>query len=197
MAHRIVSPAEARSSTVSISQVSTKRKSQGREHGPASQSSMITAQNATTTGGAAPRIFQRSDLEAFNLLTNHPVWVFDVERRAMWWANDAAVNLWSAPTLESLLARDFGSDMSESTNQRLQEMMIKFRRGERSTDQVGYNYNNNNNSDEQDACCVHSLHFMCAHHKILFSFKPTQLSGPITPMGRVLSRLMWICQGSA
>ena len=115
---------------------------------------MITAQNATTTGGAAPRIFQRSDLEAFNLLTNHPVWVFDVERRAMWWANDAAVNLWSAPTLESLLARDFGSDMSESTNQRLQEMMIKFRRGERSTDQVGYNYNNNNNSDEQDACCT-------------------------------------------
>ena len=84
-----------------------------------------------------PRTHRRSDLTTFNLLVNRPIWVFDVERKAMWWANDAAVELWSAPDLESLLARDFGKDMSESTCHRLHEMMIMFHRGERTTDQVG------------------------------------------------------------
>ena len=84
-----------------------------------------------------PRAYRQSDLATFDLLVNRPIWVFDVERKTMWWANDAALALWSAPNLESLLARDFVEDMSESTCQRLHEMMIKFHRGERTTDQVG------------------------------------------------------------
>lgn len=84
-----------------------------------------------------PRAYRQSDLATFDLLVNRPIWVFDVERKTMWWANDAALALWSAPNLESLLARDFVEDMSESTCQRLHEIMIKFHRGERTTDQVG------------------------------------------------------------
>ena len=37
--------------------------------------------------------YSRDDLHPFNLL-ERPVWVFDVEKRAMWWANTAAVKLW-------------------------------------------------------------------------------------------------------
>ena len=83
-----------------------------------------------------PLAYRRNDLATFNLLVNRPIWVFDVERKSMWWANDAAVALWSAPNLESLLARDFRKDMSESSCQRLHELMITFHRGERTTDQV-------------------------------------------------------------
>ena len=71
----------------------------------------------------------------FNLLATQPIWVFDVERKAMWWANDAAVTLWSAPNRESLLNRDF-TDMSQATCKRLDEFMVTFRKAERSADQV-------------------------------------------------------------
>lgn len=41
-----------------------------------------------------------------------PVWVFDVERHCIWWANQAALRFWRADSLQDLLARDFGSDSS-------------------------------------------------------------------------------------
>lgn len=86
-----------------------------------------------------PRSYKRSDLSAFNLLANRPVWVFDVERKAMWWANDAALTLWNAPSLDALLSRDF-SDMSKATCKRLEEIMNKFREGERVSDQVCFRF---------------------------------------------------------
>jgi len=84
---------------------------------------------------SVPRVYKRSDLGAFNLLANRPVWVFDVDRKAMWWANDAAMTLWNATSLDALLSRDF-SDMSQASCKRLEEMMMKFRQGERVSDQV-------------------------------------------------------------
>jgi diguanylate cyclase (GGDEF)-like protein len=40
------------------------------------------------------------------------VWVFDVDHSRMLWANAAALEVWSAGSLEELRARDFGADMS-------------------------------------------------------------------------------------
>jgi len=82
------------------------------------------------------RTYKRSDLAAFNLLANRPIWVFDVARKEMWWGNDAACELWNASSLQVLLDRDF-SDMSESTCKRLNEYMAKFQRGEQVSDRVG------------------------------------------------------------
>ncbi|MGE5765935.1 MAG: ATP-binding protein [Bacteroidota bacterium] len=55
---------------------------------------------------------------------NTPIWVFDVDRHAMWWANRRALHFWRAPSLEALLARDFGSD-SPTVRQRLAQVIEK------------------------------------------------------------------------
>ena len=52
------------------------------------------------------RSYGPKDLEVFNLL-QHPIWVFDSERKAMFWANHAALKIWKADSLQSLLSRDF------------------------------------------------------------------------------------------
>jgi CheY-like chemotaxis protein len=74
------------------------------------------------------RNFQRPDLEALNYI-HEPVWVFDIVRRSMFWANDAAVSLWSADSLEELLDRSF-KDMSEATQMRLDAYLERFLQGE-------------------------------------------------------------------
>lgn len=71
----------------------------------------------------------RQDLEALNLL-RQPLWVFDIERRAMWWANQAALALWNAEDLAGLLRRDFASDMSDVTAARLASYVERFEQGE-------------------------------------------------------------------
>ena len=51
-----------------------------------------------------------------------PIWVFDVERHRIWWANPAAVQFWEAEDLQDLLSRDFASD-SETVRQRLRQIV--------------------------------------------------------------------------
>jgi PAS domain S-box-containing protein len=51
-----------------------------------------------------------------------PVWVFDVSRHAMWWANPRALTFWSAQTVAALAARDF-SDDSGSVRERLRQIV--------------------------------------------------------------------------
>ncbi len=75
-----------------------------------------------------PRAFKKSELEAFQALAN-PVWVFDIDKQHMWWANHRAVELWNADSLDALLARDY-TDLSESTRQRLANYQRVFKRGE-------------------------------------------------------------------
>lgn len=81
-----------------------------------------------------PRIYSRGELEVFNLL-DRPIWVFDIDNKAMWWANEAAIELWNADSLESLLARNFADDMSDSTKVRLTEYCEKFKVGEKVVEQ--------------------------------------------------------------
>ena len=53
----------------------------------------------------------------------------------MWWANQAALTLWNAGDLQSLLDRDFTRDMSESTVTRLDHYLRLFEKGEIVTEQ--------------------------------------------------------------
>ena len=59
-----------------------------------------------------------------------PVWIFDIERKRMHYANAAAVRLWSAETPQELYARDFASTMSEATRQRLAHYHPRLMQGE-------------------------------------------------------------------
>ena len=79
--------------------------------------------------------YSRQDLHPFNLL-ERPVWVFDIENRAMWWANTAAVQLWNADSLEEVLQRDFASDMSQATQRRIDSYLDRFKKGESFSEQV-------------------------------------------------------------
>lgn len=75
-----------------------------------------------TTDGL--RVFENSVL---------PIWVFDVDRHAMWWANAAALKFWNAPTLSELLARDYSTD-SATVRKRLRAVVDNFRLGETAED---------------------------------------------------------------
>ncbi|EYE99989.1 STAS domain-containing protein [Chondromyces apiculatus] len=56
------------------------------------------------------------------------IWVFDIERTAVAWANARAAALWRAPDAATLCTRDF-SDMSEATRTRLASYLDTFRQG--------------------------------------------------------------------
>ena len=84
-------------------------------------------------GSTAKQHFSdRQALQSLDLL-NTPVWIFDVERHAMWWANRRAVQFWRADSLEELLARDFGSD-NQAVRQRLAQVIAKTAPGEIATE---------------------------------------------------------------
>jgi signal transduction histidine kinase/DNA-binding response OmpR family regulator/HPt (histidine-containing phosphotransfer) domain-containing protein len=80
------------------------------------------------------RCWRPEELAAFDLLAR-PVWVFDIARSTMLWANAAAVELWNAPDRESLLTRDFGADMSDGVRARLLSYEPLLERGERVVEQ--------------------------------------------------------------
>ena len=63
----------------------------------------------------------REDLAQFEAL-NTPLWIFDVDRHAMWWANSRAFAFWGAENLEALLARDYSSD-SDIVRTRLRQVV--------------------------------------------------------------------------
>lgn len=59
-----------------------------------------------------------------------PVWIFDIERERVHYANAAAVRLWGAETPQALYTRDFCSTMSEATRRRLADYLPRLTRGE-------------------------------------------------------------------
>ena len=50
-----------------------------------------------------------------------PIWVFDVEKHGMWWANGAAIRFWNAPSMDDLLKRDYSAD-SNTVRKRLRQI---------------------------------------------------------------------------
>ncbi|RZU99571.1 sensor domain-containing diguanylate cyclase [Spiribacter vilamensis] len=69
-------------------------------------------------------------IQAFTDRLVSPLWVFDIERRAMAWANPAAIKLWGADSLASLRARDFGATMTEAVRQQLEDYLRRLEAGE-------------------------------------------------------------------
>lgn len=72
-------------------------------------------------------------LSTFDLLQN-PIWVFDIEKLQMRWANQTSLHLWNASTREQLISRNF-SDISESTRIRLQSYLHQFQQGKTCSEQ--------------------------------------------------------------
>lgn len=52
-----------------------------------------------------------------------PVWIFDLDRYAMWWGNDAALTFWKSDSLANLKTRDFSTD-SSTVRQRLRQIVL-------------------------------------------------------------------------
>ncbi len=54
-------------------------------------------------------------------LLNTPVWLFDVDRLRIVWANSEALSLWNAPSLFELQHRDMADGISRAVNERLNQ----------------------------------------------------------------------------
>jgi diguanylate cyclase len=67
---------------------------------------------------------QGRDLYIDRLAT--PVWVFDIDRSRVVWANQAALDVWQAGSLAELTNRDLGKDMSISVAKRLKQYQEDF-----------------------------------------------------------------------
>jgi signal transduction histidine kinase/ActR/RegA family two-component response regulator len=84
--------------------------------------------------GTAPHInrtrcYTARDFSVFDLL-QHPVYIFDIEKTCMHWANREAVKLWRATSLEDLLARDFATGLPEAVRFRLNDHLERYKKGE-------------------------------------------------------------------
>ena len=72
--------------------------------------------------------FPAESMARFALLDRlrHPVWVFDIDARRVYWANAQALQVWEAASLDELCSRDMGLDMSDSVARRLQQYQSDF-----------------------------------------------------------------------
>lgn len=50
-----------------------------------------------------------------------PIWVFDIDRHCMWWANQTAIRFWRASSLDDLIDRDYSTD-SSTVRKRLRQI---------------------------------------------------------------------------
>ena len=55
-----------------------------------------------------------------------PVWIFDIDARRVHWANEAALEVWDAASVQALCAREMGHDMSPSVASRLSQYQSDF-----------------------------------------------------------------------
>lgn len=63
-----------------------------------------------------------SHLEILNSV-EVPIWIFDVERSSIFWANRCAIQHWNASSLEELQSRDLSNDMSDNVQLRLEQYL--------------------------------------------------------------------------
>lgn len=59
-----------------------------------------------------------------------PLWVYDIDRKRVVWANNAALGLWRAESEAELIARDLGADMSATVELRLKQYQEDFTRAD-------------------------------------------------------------------
>lgn len=61
---------------------------------------------------------------------NCPIWIYDISLKKISWANDPALHLWEASSLDELLQRDFHDEQSRAVDQTLQGYLKRFKAGE-------------------------------------------------------------------
>jgi hypothetical protein len=76
------------------------------------------------------RLYSHSEVEVLNLVS-HPIWVFDILNKSMWWGNAAALVFWKAKKLEDLTGRNFADDMSEIVQKKNLDTLERLKRNER------------------------------------------------------------------
>ncbi len=59
---------------------------------------------------------------------HYPIWIFDIQKIEMWWANHAALQLWNASNIHCLRHR-YWDDGYSSTQARLQNYLAQFKQG--------------------------------------------------------------------
>lgn len=79
-----------------------------------------------------PCLTSRTNLSPLEII-EAPIWVFDVDRHRMWWANEAGLRFWQAPSLSDLLARDYSND-SSSVRRRLRTVVDEVKPGHSTLD---------------------------------------------------------------
>ena len=73
---------------------------------------------------------EKAVLEILQSLST-PLWVFDFDKSRVTWANDAALILWEAATVDELASRDMSDDTSLTVVQHLQNIRKRIRNGDR------------------------------------------------------------------
>lgn len=63
-------------------------------------------------------------------MLKHPVWISDIENQSMYWANTAAVDIWNADSIDTLLSRDFKTGMTDATKHRMEDLLRRCQAGE-------------------------------------------------------------------
>ena len=63
----------------------------------------------------------QEDLRQLRQLST-PVWIFDVDRHGIWWANNQGLAFWKADTIKQIQQRDFSSD-SATVRERLRQIV--------------------------------------------------------------------------
>lgn len=58
-----------------------------------------------------------------------PIWVFDIDRYRVFWANKAGLELWDANSLDELRRRDMSEDISFTVRSRLKQYQQDFEKG--------------------------------------------------------------------
>lgn len=67
-------------------------------------------------------------LNAMDVL-HTPIWVYDIQRHHIYWANGSALGLWEASSLAELQSRDFSADMAAAIDLLLQRYLGDFHQG--------------------------------------------------------------------
>ena len=58
------------------------------------------------------------------------VWIYDIDRHYIPWANDSGLKLWGSPSIKDLAARDFRIGQSEAVRESLEQYKVAFKKGE-------------------------------------------------------------------
>ena len=91
----------------------------------------------TVSTSTKPKSFTRDDLRVLDLL-DHPIWVFDIVNKSMWWGNTLAVEYWNATSLDDLISRNFKDDMSDAVHKKNLDTLERLRRNERVSESVRF-----------------------------------------------------------